>query len=93
METTVITFDITSLFENQVNAYDECLHKQEEFGLVSLYRGHEKDDLTKCIVIGSAGEGALDKFMEANAEMVAASGHPNSAPNDLKVLMRTSLLY
>ena len=75
METTVFTFDITSLFENQVNAYDESLPKQEEFGLVSLYRGHEKDDPTKCIVIVSADEGALDKFMEANAEMIAASGH------------------
>ena len=57
METTVITFDITSSFENWVNAYDESLPKQEEFGLVSLYRGHEKDDPTKCIVIVSAGEG------------------------------------
>jgi hypothetical protein len=75
METTVITFDITSSFENWVNAYDESLPKQEEFGLVSLYRGHKKDDPTKCIVIVSAVEGALDKFMEANAEMVAASGH------------------
>ena len=75
METTVITFDITSSFENWVIAYEESLPKQEEFGLVSLYRGHEKDDPTKCIVIVSAGEGALDKFMEANAEMVAASGH------------------
>ena len=75
METTVITFDITSSFENWVIAYDESLPKQEEFGLVSLYRGHEKDDPTKCIVIVSADEGALDKFMEANAEMVAASGH------------------
>ena len=75
METTVITFDITSSFENWVIAYDESLPKQEEFGLVQLYRGHEKDDPTKCIVIVSADEGALDKFMEANAEMVAASGH------------------
>ena len=75
METTVITFDITSSFENWVIAYEESLLKQEEFGLVSLYRGHEKDDPTKCIVIVSADEGALDKFMEANAEMVAASGH------------------
>ena len=75
METTVITFDITSSFETWVNAYDESLPKQEEFGLVSLYRGHAKDDPTKCIVIVSAGEGALDKFMAANAEMVAASGH------------------
>ena len=75
METNVITFDITSSFENCVNAYDESLPKQEDFGLVSLYRGHEKDDPTKCIVIVSADEGALDKFMEANAEMVAASGH------------------
>ena len=42
---------------------------------MSLYRGHEKDDPTKCIVIVSGGERALDKFMETNAEMVAASGH------------------
>ena len=75
METNVITFDITSSFENWVNAYDESLPKQEEFGLVSLYRGHEKDVPTKCIVSVSADEGALDKFMEANAKMVAASGH------------------
>ena len=75
METTVITFDITSLFEDWANAYDKSLPAQKEFGLESLYRGHEKDDPTKCVVIVSASEGALDKFMEANAEMVAASGH------------------
>ena len=75
METIIIKFNITSWFENWVNAYDESLPKQKEFGLKSLYRGHEKDDPTKCVVIVSAGEGALDKFMEENAEMVAASGH------------------
>ena len=75
METTVITFNITSSFEDWVNAYDESLPTQKEFGLDSLYRGHEKDDPAKCVVIVSASEGALDKFMEANAEMVAASGH------------------
>ena len=75
METPVITFDITSLFEDWANAYDKSLPTQKEFGLKSLYRGHEKDDPTKCVVIVSASEGALDKFMEANAEMVAASGH------------------
>ena len=75
METTVITFDITSSFEDWANAYDKSLPTQKEFGLGSLYRGHEKDDPTKCVVIVSASEGALDKFMEANAEMVAASGH------------------
>jgi len=73
METTVITFDITSSFEDWANAYDKSLPAQKEFGLESLYRGHEKDDPTKCVVIVSASEGALDKFMEANAEMVAAS--------------------
>ena len=75
METTVITFNITSSFEDWVNAYDESLPTQKEFGLDSLYRGHKKGDPTKCVVIVSASEGALDKFMEANAEMVAASGH------------------
>ena len=75
METTVINFDITSSFEDWANAFDKSLPAQKEFGLESLYRGHEKDDPTKCVVIISASEGALDKFMEANAEMVAASGH------------------
>ena len=75
METTVITFDITSSFEDWANAYDKSLPAQKEFGLESLYRGHEKDNPTKCVVIVSASEGALDKFMEANAEMGAASGH------------------
>ena len=75
METTLITFDITSSFEDWANAYDKSLPAQKEFGLESLYRGHEKYDPTKCVVIVSASEGALDKFMEANAEMVAASGH------------------
>ena len=75
METTVITFDITSSFEDWANAYDKSLPAQKEFGLESLYRGHEKDNPTKCVVIVSASEGALDKCMEANAEMVAASGH------------------
>ena len=75
METTVITFNITSSFEDWVNAYDESLPTQKEFGLNSLYRGHEKDDPTKCVVIVPASEGALDKFMDANAEMVAASSN------------------
>ena len=75
METTVITFDITSSFEDWANAYDDSLPTQKEFGLESLYRGHEKNNPNKCVVIVCASEGALDKFMKANAEMVAASGH------------------
>lgn len=75
MEMTVIKFDITSSFDDWANAYDQSLPTQKEFGLESLYRGHEKDNPNKCIVIVLAAEGALDKFMEANAEMVAASGH------------------
>ena len=75
MGTTVITIDIRSLSEDWANACDKSLPAQKEFGLESLCWGHEKDDPTKCVVIMSASEGALDKFMEANAEMVAASGH------------------
>ena len=33
METTVITFNITSSFEDWVNAYDKSLPTQKEFGL------------------------------------------------------------
>jgi hypothetical protein len=75
VETTIITFEITSSFADWSKAYDESLPLQKEFGLQSLFRGNDRDMPTRCVVIVAAEPGQLDKFMEANAEMVAASGH------------------
>ena len=75
METNVITFEITVPFNDWAKAYDASISTQKEAGLESLFRGVSKDDSTKCVVLIRAEPGALDKFMEANSEMVAASGH------------------
>ena len=75
METSVITFEITVSFDDWAKAYDASIPFQKEAGLESLFRGVSKDDSTKCAVLVRAEPGALDKFMEANSEMVAASGH------------------
>ena len=47
---------------------------KKKAGLEPLFRGVSKDNSTKCVVFVRAKPGALDKFMEANSEMVAASG-------------------
>ena len=65
METTVITFEITSTFSDWSKAYDESIPLQKEFGLVSMFRGNNKNEPSKCVVIVSAEPGQLDKFMEA----------------------------
>ena len=75
METSVITFEITVSFDDWAKAYDASIPFQKEAGLESLFRGVSKDDSTKCVVLVRAEPGALDRFMEANSEMVAASGH------------------
>ncbi len=75
METNVITFEITSTFSDWSTAYDESIPLQKEFGLVSMFRGNDKDDPSKCVVIVSAEPGQLDKFMAANTDMIEASGH------------------
>ena len=75
METTIITFEITSSFEDWAKSYDASLHLQREFGIASLFRGRKKDDSTKCVVVVSAKQGALDKFMASNSELIEASGH------------------
>ena len=60
--------------EDWASAYDKSLPAQKEFDL-SRYTEVTKKMIQPNVVIVSASEGALDKFMGANAEMVAASGH------------------
>ena len=61
---------MSSSFENWVNTYDG-LPKQKSLDLC-LYRGHEKM-IQPNVLWSSRLMRALDKFMEANAEMIAAS--------------------
>ena len=48
---------------------------QKEFGLLAMFRGNNKDEPSNCVVIVSAEPGQLVKFMEANSDMVEASGN------------------
>ena len=75
MESTVITFKNTSSFSDWPEAYNESIPLQKEFGLVSMFRGNNKDEPSKCVVIVSAEPGQLDKFMEANFDMVNTVDH------------------
>ena len=74
METTVIAFNITSSFEDWINAYDESLPTQKGFGLDSLYRGHEKDDPIKCVVIASDH----DRMVKLEVSKSMSAEMPNS---------------
>ena len=40
-----------------------------------MFRGNNKDEPSNCVVIVSAEPGQLVKFMEANSDMVEASGN------------------
>ena len=62
-------------FNDWEKAFDNSIPNQKEAGLESLFRGVSKDDSTKCVVLIRAEPGALDKFMEANLDMIVRSGH------------------
>ena len=60
-------------FDDWANAYDASIPMQKEAGLESFFRGVGLDDQTKCVLRVMKVLCALDKFMEANSETVAAS--------------------
>lgn len=75
MDTSVITFNISTAFDDWAQIYDKSTELQKQAGIKSLFRGVSKDDPTKCIAIMQAQSGVLEKFMKENAEMVSQSGH------------------
>jgi hypothetical protein len=75
METTIITFDITTSYDEWVKTYDASVEIQKKSGITSLFRGFKKQDPTKCVSIMQAEPGKLDEFMAANADMISQSGH------------------
>ena len=75
MESTVITFKNTSSFSDWPEAYNESIPLQKEFGLVSMFRGNDKGEPAQSVIIVSAEPGQIDKFMEANFDMVDTFDH------------------
>ena len=75
METHVVTFEITKPYNEWVTHFEQSRRGLEASNITVLYRGSHKGDESKVCVILQAHEGEVEKFMEANAPMIAASGH------------------
>ena len=75
METNIITFDISVEFDDWVKTYDQSISLQKEAGIISLFRGVNKNNPSKCVAILQANPGKLDEFMAENGEMISQSGH------------------
>ena len=75
METNVVTFSITTSFDEWVKVYDGSIEMAKQAGITSLFRGVDKQDPNKVCVVMQAQPGVIDSFMASNAEMIASSGH------------------
>ena len=75
METNVVTFSITTNFDEWVKVCDGSIEMAKQAGITSLFRGVDKQDPTKVCVVMQAQPGVIDSFMASNAEMIASSGH------------------
>ena len=75
METHVLTFNVTTSFEEWVTTFDASVPMQQAAGITAVFRGVSNEDHTKLCAVLQAGPGVLDKFMAENAELIAASGH------------------
>ena len=75
METNVVTFSITTSFDEWVKVYYGSIEMAKQAGIISLFRGVDKEDPTKVCVVMQAQPGVIDSFMASNAEMIASSGH------------------
>jgi hypothetical protein len=75
METHIVTFEITKPYNEWVMYFEQSRQGLEASKITVLFRGSQKVDESKVCVILQAPEGDVEKFMEANAPMIAASGH------------------
>ena len=73
LETTVITFKLNGNFAEWSAIFDsaEANKRHAEHGIKPLYRGVNKLDPKKVIVIHQHQEGNLDKFLAANGYWIS----------------------
>ena len=71
--TSVFTFKIESTFDEWAAIFDseEAVKRHSEFEIKPLFRGFNKEDPQKVIVIHQAPEGNVQKFVEANGDWMA----------------------
>ena len=75
VETHVLTFRITTPFDEWAKTYDGSADLQKAAGITSLYRGVSKDDPSRCCAVMQAEAGVMERFIADNAELIASSGH------------------
>ena len=75
METYIVSFEINKPYDEWLTHFEQSRPGLEAADIAVLFRGPRKDDASKVCVILQAKECEVDKFMEANAPMIAESGH------------------
>ena len=75
MDTYIVSFEINKPYDEWLTHFEQSRPGLEAADIAVLFRGPRKDDASKVCVILQAKEGEVDKFMEANAPMIAESGH------------------
>ena len=75
MEIYIVSFEINKPYEEWLTHFEQSRSGLDAADIAVLFRGPRKDDASKVCVILKANEGEVDKFMEANAPMIAESGH------------------
>lgn len=75
METYIVSFEINKPYDDWLTHFEQSRPGLEAANIAVLFRGPRKDNSSKVCVILQARQGEVDKFMEANAPMIAASGH------------------
>ncbi len=75
METHIVSFEITKPYDEWLMHFEQSRPGLEAANITVLFQGPRKDDASKVCVILQAQQGEVDKFMEANAPMIAVSGH------------------
>ena len=75
METYIVSFEITKPYDEWLTHFEQSRQGLDAADIAVLFRGARKDDASKVCVILQAKKGEVDKFMEANAHMIAESGH------------------
>ena len=76
IETTVITFEVNNSFDEWVKIFDgpEAIEMHAEFEIHPIYRGCEKGNRQKVVVIHQAEVGQIEKFVAKNGEKFISHG-------------------
>lgn len=74
LETTVVTFKLNGTFAEWSAIFDsdEANKRHAKYGIKPLYRGVNKADPKKVIVIHQHHGGDLDKFLAANGDWISS---------------------